>query len=185
MNARLPLVTLALAATNGLLAVALMWRLLTGSAVAEIEQVTPGPTQVTPHSWAPPPRIPLDNLTALAVFHKSRNFYVAPPPPVNVQPPPDYRLVGSMTFPGRPASAVLAHAQTGTRARVAVGDVLEGWSIASVTSKVVTLQLDGRSASIVASGGAQGSGLTMVSGAMNVPAASTGSVRVLGNANNR
>lgn len=185
MNVRLPLVTLVLAVTNGLVAVALTWRLLAGSAIAEIELIEPEPSQAAPHSWTPPPRVPVDNLTSLAVFHKSRSFYVPPPPPVNVQPPPDYRLVGSMTFPGRPASAVLAHAQSGTRARVAVGDVLEGWTVASVTSKIVTLQLDGRSASIVASGAAQGSGLTMVSGAMNVPSASTSSVRVLGNANNR
>lgn len=188
MNVRLPLITVAVVnvAAASLVAVQL-WN---GSqrdqlAGAESMQI---PVAGAVHEL--PAATIFDAVQAQAVFHKSRSFYVAPQAPVVQQPAPDYRYAGSMSIPNRPASAVLTHNQTSARMKVAVGDQLEGWTVADVRPGKVVVQLGDRMAEITATArgqaGGTASGITMTSGMqlMNIqsaaPAPSAGMVRVLG-----
>lgn len=181
MRVRVPLVTLLLCAVNAALALALGWRVLHGSQRQELVTAAPRATPATFASLDLPALTAIDSIQAQAIFHTSRSFYV-PPVQTVVQPPPDYRLVGSMSIPGKPPSAVLMHAQSGARMRVAKGDQLEGWTVTEVVPGRVTVQLGDRSTEITAARQAS-SGMSMVVSQPPVPttaAAAAGGVRVLG-----
>ena len=105
---RLPLFTVLLAVLNVLLVWAIGVLLLgeprfdeqvkVAAAAAKVPVAPEPPAMLAPPSF--------DGLQAQAAFHKTRSFYVPPPPTVQ-QPTPDYRLVGLMALPNRPPSAVL------------------------------------------------------------------------------
>lgn len=184
MSARVPLLTLLLCAVNAALAVALGWRLMHGSQRHELVAATAQKTSLTFESLDPPAVTPVDSIQAQAIFHASRSFYV-PPVETVVQPPPDYRLVGSMSIPGKPPAAVLIHSQTGERMRVAKGDQLEGWTIADVAPGRVTMQLGERSAEITTTARQVAPGMSVIvtQPVRTTSAAAPGGVRVLGGTN--
>jgi hypothetical protein len=161
----LPLFTVLLAVLNVLLVWAIGVQLLGGPRLDEQVKVAAAAAKVAaapelPAVHAPPS---FDALQSQAVFHKTRSFYVAPPPIVQ-QITPDYRMVGLMALPNRPPSAVLVNNQSNARLKVAVGDQVEGWNVAEVTAKRVVIQLGDRTIEInSASRGASG-GMVVVPG---------------------
>lgn len=179
---RLPLFTVLLAVLNIVLAWAIGVQLLGGprledqvkaaAAAAKTPAAPESPVALAPASF--------DGLQSQAVFHKSRSFYVAPASPAAQQPPPDYRMVGLMALPNRPPSAVLLNNQSNARLRVAVGDQLDGWSVAEVSAKRVLLQLGERTAEINSASRAAPGGMVITPGSQASTTASPGVVRVLG-----
>lgn len=178
---RLPLFTVLLAVLNVSLAWTIGVQLLgeqrldeqvkAAAAAAKMPAAPELPALLAPASF--------DALQSQAVFHKSRSFYVAPPATVQ-QPTPDYRMVGLMAMPNRPPSAVLMNNQSNARVRVAVGDQLDGWTVAEVTARKVVIQLGDRTVEIdSASRGAPG-GMVAVPGSQVSTAGAPGMVRVLG-----
>lgn len=182
---RWPLATILLVLVNVGMACAIGWRVYSGSQVVELTSAAGVAEPFEPVAATQPPVTRLDELTELAVFHKSRSFYVAPPPQLTIQPPPDYRLAGAVIFPGQPASAVLIHAQTGARTRVKPGDEVDGWKVTAVKPTAVTLQFQDRTTEITRSAGSQSFGITTVPlapAAATAPAAKANNVRILGSA---
>jgi hypothetical protein len=178
---RLPLVTVLLAALNALLAWAIAVQLLGEPRLGEQVRIAAAAAKAPAVPEAPAALAPLsfDGLQSQAVFHKSRSFYVAPPPMVQ-QPTPDYRMVGLMALPNRPPSAVLLNNQSNARIKVAVGDQLEGWNVAEVTARKVVIQLGDRTAEINSASRGGSGGRVVVPGSQASTAASPGMVRVLG-----
>lgn len=149
MKARLPLSTLLLAALNLALFAGLSTQILRGSKREELlnapgQTLSAGPLNIDAGQ-------PVANLEAIrnqALFHKTRAFYVAPRAPAVELPPPDYRVAGSMSLPNGPLTAMLVHNQTAARIKVSAGDLLEGWTVAEIGSRKVTLQQGNRSTEI-------------------------------------
>lgn len=168
---RIPLLTIMLVGANVALAVLMGVKLVSGSQqqalLAAQARNLPEPVMQldTPDLSAN-----LESIQAAAVFHASRSFYVAPPQPVIVQPPPDYRLTGSMALPNRPAAALLLNNQTRASARVVVGDELEGWAVTEVSSRRVVLQRDGRTAELGVTAAAPANGMNLVNGTADAAA---------------
>jgi hypothetical protein len=183
MNVKVPLAMLLLIVVNGCLLTALGWRLTEGSQRADLLQTKERAPDVTFDAVDVPGTGAFDSIQTRAIFHQSRSFYVAPPPQVVEQPPPDYRLAGSMSVAGR-QSAVLINAQTGARLRVGMGDQVDGWTVAAIQPGRVTLQSGARVAEITPSSKAQGGGGVTVTSAQAtaVPSSNTNGVRLLGNA---
>lgn len=181
MKIKLPLVTLLLVLINGCLAAVLGWRLFEGSQRTTLTVIEAAEPDVSFGAIDVPVAAVFDSIQARAIFHKSRSFYVAPPPQADVLPPPEYRLVGSMSIPGQ-QSAVLMHQSGGTRTRVSIGDVIAGWTVAAIEPTRVTMQSGERSVEITSAAHTQGGGVTIVgaSAPTSSPAAANG-VRVLGN----
>jgi hypothetical protein len=179
MNVKVPLATLLLVVTNGCLLTVLGWRLLEGSQREALLQAEARKPDVTFAPVDAPAIAGIDSLQARAIFHQSRSFYVEPPPQVIEQPPPDYRLAGSMSVAGK-QSAVLVNPQTGTRLRVAMGDQVDGWTVAAIHPGKVILQSGERMAEITSAARTQSGGVTVTS-AQVVPSANASGVRFLGN----
>lgn len=180
---RLPLFTVLLAALNVALAWAIGTQLLgtprledevkAAAQRARMPALAELPAAVAPMS--------LDGLQSQAVFHKSRSFYVAPASPVAQQPPPDYRMVGLMALPNRPPLAVLINNQSNVRVRVAVGDQLDGWSVADVSAKRVVVQLGDQTSEITSTTRAGSGGVVITPASQaSTTSASPGMVRVVG-----
>jgi hypothetical protein len=120
-----------------------------------------------------------------ALFHRSRTFYVPPPPDAAPVLPaiPDYVFAGAMTPPGGKAVAALKDPQTGSLTRVRVGDTLSSWSVRIVDARRVVVEHSGTqrefAATTAASGPAAG-GLQRVGLAAPRPTLAPGEVRTLG-----
>lgn len=177
---RLPIFTVLLALLNVMLAWAIGVQLLgeprfdeqvkVAAAAAKMPAAPELPTFFAPASF--------DGLQSQAVFHKSRSFYVAPPATVQ-EPTPDYRMVGLMALPNRPPSAVLMNNQSNARIKVAVGDQLEGWSVAEVSAKKVVIQLGARTIEISSASRGTSGGMVAVPGSQASTSGSPGMTRVL------
>ena len=177
---RFPLFTILLALLNVMLAWAIGEQLLgepgldkqvkVAAAAAKMPAAPELPALLAPASF--------DGLQAQAVFHKSRSFYVAPPPTVQ-EPTPDYRMVGLMALPNRPPSAVLMSNQSNARIKVAVGDQLEGWNVAEVSAKKVVIQLGDRTIEISSASRGTSGGMVAVPGSQASTSGSPGMTRVL------
>lgn len=149
MKARLPLPTLLLALLNLALFAGLSVQMLRGSKREELLNATGQTLSVTPLNIdAGRPVVDLEPIRNQALFHKTRAFYIAPAAPAVELPPPDYRVAGSMSLPNGPLTAMLVHNQTAARIKVSAGDLLEGWTVAEVGPRKVTLQQGTRSAEI-------------------------------------
>jgi hypothetical protein len=181
MKIKLPLATVLLALMNVFLAVVLGLRLWEGSQRTALTAVDARKPDVTSSIIDLPPAAVIDSIQARAIFHKTRSFYVAPPPQNTVPPPPDFRLVGAMSIPGK-QHAVLLHSATGVRTRVGVGDLLAGWTVIRIEPTKVTVQSGERSAEITSGARTQNAGVTTIGGpgSSASPNVSNG-VRVLGN----
>lgn len=158
---RVRLFTLLLVAANTVLGAAVILRLSQGSQL-DFAASDPMPLSATAVPRAMPTFSAFDVIQSGAVFHQSRRFYVAPETPVAEQPAPDYRLVGSMSIPSRPAAAVLMSNQSNARTKVVVGDQLEGWTVVEIGPRSVTMRLGERTAQI-------GPGGRLQDGGVNVP----------------
>jgi hypothetical protein len=181
MNVKVPLAMLLLIVVNGGLLTALGWRLTEGSQREELLQTQERAPDVTFDAVDVPGVGTFDSVQARAIFHQSRSFYVAPPPQIVEQQPPNYRLAGSMSVAGR-QSAVLINAQTGARVRVGMGDQVDGWVVAAIQSGKVTLQSGARVAEITAGSKTQGGGVIVTSAQATVtPSPNANGVRLLGN----
>lgn len=184
MKVRVPLSMLLLIILNGCLATAVGWRLLEGSLRQQLLHAEAAGSDVT-FSAIDAPAVGNIDIQARPIFHQSRSFYVAPPPQVVQQPPPEYRLTGSMSIAGK-SSAVLIHGVTGARTSVSLGDEVEGWTVAAIEPGKVTLQFADRVAEITSRSSPQGRGVTVVGAQASnqtslAPAPGTNGVRVLGN----
>jgi len=185
MKVRVPLITLTLVIANAGLVVALGWRLMEGSRRADLVAGDAAALETSFPSMEASPGAPLDTIQSRAIFHRSRTFHVAPPVPQVVQPPPDYRLAGSMSVAGK-QSAVLIHSQTGARVRVSMGEQLEGWTVAAIELGIVKVQLGDRIVEISAASRRPGTEVTLASGQQPTPqAAAQNGVRVIGNSAGR
>lgn len=155
-------VTPLLISVNAVLGAVLIALLVAGTQVSQIRNGQPRPIAVRSVSVEVPPATAVESLQAQAVFHKSRAFYVAPPAPETLDPAPDYRLAGAMSFPNQPMTAMLVHNQTGMRQKVRVGESLDGWTVTDVTARRVVLSLGQRTSEIGTAPGAS-VGMTHVS----------------------
>jgi hypothetical protein len=120
-----------------------------------------------------------------ALFHRSRAFYVPPPPDAAPVLPaiPDYVFAGAMTPPGGKAVAALKDPQTGTLTRVRVGDTLSSWSVRIVDARRVVVEHSGTQrefAATTAASSPAGGGLQRVGMATPRQALAPGEVRTLG-----
>lgn len=184
MKVTLPLALPLLVLVNAGLLTTLGWRLVEGSERERLLQTEARAPDVTFDAIDVPAVASIDSIQARAIFHQSRNFYVAPPPAVAEQQPPDYRLAGFMTVAGK-QSATLIHSQSGARVRVGRGDEVEGWIVAAIQPGKVILQSGARLTEIASGSRSKGGGVTITGAqaAKNVAApANVGGVRVLGNA---
>lgn len=179
MSVKLPLSMLLLILLNGGLLATLGWRLVEGSGRDDLLVTAARESNVTFGAVDAPVAGAVDSIKPRAIFHQSRSFYVAPPPQTVEQPPPAYRLAGSMTVAGK-QSAVLVALQSGTRTRVLVGDEVEGWTVAAIQAGKVILQSGGRATEITAAGKVQ-AGVTVVGAQASTMPAPVNGVRVLGN----
>jgi hypothetical protein len=178
---RLTLSTIVLTGLNAVLFGALAVQLTRGSQRDALLESAVPQAPIAPRKFdMPSAMVNLDSVQSRAVFYKSRNFYVAPASPVVEQPPPDYRLTGSMSFPNRPLTALLMHNQTHARVKVVSGDQLDGWTVSDVGPRRVVVQLGERSAEIGSAAVSRSPGVTIVSnGQTAIPSSpSTGIVRV-------
>jgi hypothetical protein len=126
----------------------------------------------------------LEVIQAQPIFHVSRSFYVPPDPAtLAVQVvPPDYRIGGAMALPMKPVIVYLVHNQTGARARVQKGDVLDGWQVEEATSQRVALVQDGHRAELGSAkptGAAPGMVSAMFTPPANAGNAPQGGLRIL------
>lgn len=95
----------------------------------------------------------LEPVQERALFHASRNFYVAPVVvAASVPPAPDYRLTGVLVIPRKPSVATLVSA-AGAPHKVRQGDDLDGWTVTSVESRRVVLQLGANTVEIASQPG--------------------------------
>jgi hypothetical protein len=110
----------------------------------------------------PTPAGNLDSVRERALFHASRAFYVAPPPPVTpaAPPRPQYRLAGTFVIPRKPTVALLAPAGTGAPRKVHAGDEIDGWRVQAVENGRVVLEYNGERAEIVREVKASNGGLS-------------------------
>lgn len=120
-----------------------------------------------------------------ALFHRSRTFYVPPPPDAAPVLPaiPDYVFAGAMTPPGGKAVAALKDPQTGALTRVRVGDTLSSWSVRIVDARRVVVEHSGTQREFAASSTAMspsGGGLQRVGMATPRSTLAPGEVRTLG-----
>jgi hypothetical protein len=171
--------TVVLAAVNLTLAALLVSLLLAGTqreAIMRSERDAPAVPDMD--LSLPQPSADVGSIQVQSVFHISRSFYVAPAPGIVEAPAPDYKLTGSMSIPGRGRTAVLTHAQTNARVKVAVGDVLEAWTVQEIGSRAVTLVTNGRTIEISAAGSNAGSATaTATDSALSTPLASVDKTR--------
>ena len=160
---RIPLPTLMLLGINVMLAALIGGRLLQGSQRQSLLDAEPThAADSVPQFGVPELKADLESIQASAVFYASRNFYVPPAPVLSVQPPPDYRVTGSMSIPSKPLTVMLIHNQSGARASVGAGSDLEGWTVTRVSPQIVALQRDGRTAELGVGTTAGASGMTLV-----------------------
>lgn len=183
---RLPLPTIALAVLNGAALIALVTLALQGTQRDELLQAQSLQSTKAPASLeVPPASVQFESIRDAAIFHQARSFYVAPAAATFEQPPPDYRLTGSMSVPSRPLTALLLHNQSKERVKVIAGDQLEGWTVIAVEARQVTIQLGERREQI-GSAAAPSNGVTIVaqdrpkaflpaSGVVRVPAGTAAS----------
>jgi hypothetical protein len=179
---RLPLFTVLLGSANVGLAAWLAVRAFTGWSLDALTTEESPMRTVEAVPTVAPAAPSFDSIQAQAVFHKSRSFYIAPESPVAQQPPPDYRLAGSMAVPNQPRSAVLVGNRSNARVKVVVGDLLEGWTVAEVTPTHVVVQLGERTEQIGTSTRSQPGGMRLISSDQPAPppsAPENGMVRVL------
>lgn len=181
MKTKLPLATVSLVLVNICLAVALGWRVFEGSQRTALTTISAAEPDVSFEVVDLPAAAVIDAIQARAVFHRTRSFYVAPPPQISVLPPPDYRLVGAMSIPGK-QSAMLLQPASGVRTRVGVGDQLAGWTVIRIESTKVTVQSGERTVDITSGARMQSPGVTMVGASGASASANTSSgVRIIGN----
>jgi hypothetical protein len=123
-----------------------LWALLSGTQAQAILATPPKKMEIAATSLdSPTSVVDFEVIQARPLFHQSRTYYV-PPDPEAMQArltPPDYRIVGAMAMPKQPLAAILLNNQTGARLKVAVGDILDGWTVEEVTDKRVALTMDG------------------------------------------
>jgi hypothetical protein len=181
---RIPLSTLGFVALNLFVAGAIITRLTNGSQSEALRSTAarPLPDRVISALDVPTP-VDVSAIQAQAPFHKSRTFYVPPPQPTQVQPPPDYRFAGAMVLPNKSAKVVLVHNRTSVRTTVTTGDQLDGWSVTEVGPNRVLVSLGDRTVEISAAGRAQAGGMTLVSSSSPRPPGASGMVRVPVNTN--
>jgi len=181
MKIRLPLVTVSLVLVNVFLGAVLGLRVYEGSQRKALSVVDAANPDVSFDVIDLPAAAVIDSIQGRAIFHKTRSFYVAPPPQISVLPPPDYRLVGAMSIPGK-QSATLLQPATGARTRVGVGDQLAGWTVIHIESTKVTIQSGERTVDITSGARTQGAGVTMIgASASNVSPSPSNGVRIIGN----
>jgi len=94
------------------------------------------------------------SLIGQPIFQQDRKY--TPPPKVDntvvLTPPPDFVVTGFLGIPGRPGKAFLRE-RTGSRTMtVAVGDNVDGWTVASVAARQVNLRQGERSVDLVRGG---------------------------------
>lgn len=186
---RMPPVTIALVVLNaGLLSVVgVQW--VRGSQHDALLSAS-GPTQkiATLKFDASRASSDMEIIQTQALFHKSRKFHVAPLPIIEERAPPDYRFSGSMTIPNRPVTAILINNQTNARVKVAAGDQLDGWTVASIELGRVRVLFGDRHAEIASASASQPGGFTRSGGSQHQPATASsspaGGVRVLSGSGN-
>lgn len=131
--------TVLLATANAVgiwLCVARLWQ---GSEAASILATAPLPAHAPrPVKESEPAAEDLTAIMAAALFYQTRAFYTPPPVP-QLQPPPDYKLSGTLVIPQQPTVALLIQGHTGARTKVREGDTLDGWKVASVQPQAVTV----------------------------------------------
>ena len=105
------------------------------------------------------------DLQTKALFHATRRFYVAPlvVEQAVVEPPPVYRIMGILSSKSKAPIALLKQEGSRRRVKVAVGDLLDGWTVTNVESGKVSLQRNGRDAELVSAGRSRSSGLKRLS----------------------
>lgn len=130
----------------------------------------------------PPLNTEFTILRTRALFYSSREYYVAPNPAMQdpILPKPNYKLTGTLTVPDKSVIALLSPMDGGVTRKVQEGDVLDGWTIKSVTSSKVVISMGARTEEIAGSEAKQAvGGLTRQPLALAQPQESTG-VRLLG-----
>jgi hypothetical protein len=129
-----------------------------------------------------PNTIDLTAVQSAALFYESRTFYV---PPVNhqVQPPPDYKLSGTLVIPRQPTVAMLIQNRSGARIKVRAGDDLEGWTVESIQAQSVLLRHVGQQFEIQSAARARTAGMQLMPSAatslQSRPSGGTG-IKLLG-----
>jgi len=171
-----------LIALDVLLLGVLTMRLWQGTAMGEVAHDEPARIGVPDVSLITPQvQKPSETIRTHAIFHTTRQFYVAPTPlQVEQKPPPDYHLNGAFAAPGKPLMALLSGTQGKPAMKVREGDVLEGWNVISVNQQRVVLKRDEETIELrraSASGAPSGGGLQ--STAMNAKPASIRSAGVV------
>lgn len=173
---RFRITTAVLVAVNVGLAVLLAGRLLHGTqkeAIRASERESRTAPEVS--LSLPDNSVDLSGIQAQAVFHVSRSFYVPPEPATLQITAPDYKFTGSMSVPGRGRTAVLTRAQTSERVKVAVGDMVDVWTVRDIGPRSVTLAMNDREVEIT-SAGSNRDGSSMPSSPSAAPLAAAGSL---------
>lgn len=143
---------------------------------------TPPRRQTVPSAaLEPPTRLrSFESIQESSLFYASRHFLVPPASDLAALPKPDYRLTGTFIVPNRPAVAILS-APSGASRKVAAGDLLDGWTVASVEAKGVELRHGSETYELANAPLKPGGGLQAVSStAAPENSASTSGVRQLG-----
>ena len=143
---------------------------------------TPPHRQTFPSATLEPPtRLrSFDSVQESSLFYASRHFLVPPASDLAALPKPDYRLTGTFIVPNRPAVAILS-APSGASRKVAAGDLLDGWTVASVEAKGVELRHGSETYELTSAPLKPGGLQAVTSTAAPENSASTSGVRQLGN----
>jgi len=173
--------TIALVVLNVVLAAAIGNRLWRGTQTALLI-ATPATHRAVPTLIPDSPATAVWQGTVIqdrALFYASRRFYKPPALAQAMLPRPDYRLLGTVSAPGRPPVALLQPMGPGATRHVKAGDELDGWTVHAVEHTRVILQQNGQQyeiASALGSGGA----MLVAPIARPMPALVAGGVHVLG-----
>jgi hypothetical protein len=158
-------------------------RLLEGSRAQTILAQEPLPMQPPePVHETVAPLVDLAVIQSAAVFYEARSFYTPPVVPA-VQPPPDYRLAGTLVLPGRAAVAMLVQGSSGARRNVREGEELDGWTVTSIQRQLVKLRHAEQEFELRPATHASAMGIQRMplSGAAQVTPPASRGIRMLGN----
>ena len=171
---------LALVALNAVLVVCVLSGALRGTEAAALMATPPRTVPLPEYDLTRPvSQTRLATIEDQTLLYASRHLYV-PPPPDLAPPRPNYRLVGTIVIPSKPAVALLSGPQEDSR-KVKPGDTLDGWLVEAVERHRVLLRHEGATFEIAdATPGGTGLAVQHAPLARLAPAAPGVGIRLLG-----